>query len=143
MNSVARDVIGPMNSYPLRHDIDVGADEAVRNRLADSLLREIAGFHNRKSAPTQRSIRRAPAPAREWLRDTLLVAAEQGLPRGSSIVVGDGRWAACVIGYIGNSQPGVLSFAFWLHTSADSRVCGGASLDLTDESDPYWGFWIQ
>lgn len=117
-------------------------DQAIRDRLADSLLREATGFLDRSSARTQRHGRLPPA-VREWVRGIQSKTTAASLPSGHSVVVGDGRWAACVIGYLGDSEPRVMSFAFWLLTSADSRACGGASLDLTNEDDPYWGFWIQ
>ncbi len=116
---------------------------ATRNWLADGLLRDLAGFHDTTASPTCKASRDLPLLVRAWLRDTRGSPAAITLPTGYSVVRGTGRWAACVVVYVGSSRSSVLSFAYWLLTSAHSRLCGGANLDLTDEDDPFWTYWIH
>lgn len=119
------------------------SDPATRDWLADSLLRDVAGFYDKRTASTQVSPRQFPPGVRAWLRRMKATSITCELPSGSSVVMSDQRWAACVLAHVVTTQPKVLSFAFWMITSTRSRVCGGANLDLTDEDDPFWGFWIQ
>lgn len=119
------------------------ADAASCNRLADSLLRDIAGFRDRTAAATIRTSSPRATGAKDWLKRTLGLPAVRTLPHGSSVVAGKERWGACVIAYLGMSAPGILSFAYWIITSSGSEACGGASLDLTDPDEPEWSSWIQ
>jgi len=118
-------------------------DSATRNRLADSLLRDVAGFHDRTASLTRTSLRQVPQAARSWLRSTKSSPAANSLPSGFSVVAGEKRWAACVVVYVGSGSPGVLSFGYWLLTSAKSRLCGGANLDVSNDKHPFWTSWVH
>lgn len=143
METMLKDRRQPQRIAALPEAQDWTGDAESCSRLADSLLRRLAGLLDSDAAPTQYCAKRYPFGSRAWLKQTLAIPAVQSLPHGVSVVVGDDRWAGCVLAYIGTSAPNILSFAYWITTSAGSRVCGGASLDVTDPEEPEWSSWIQ
>jgi hypothetical protein len=66
-------------------------DSDTRNWLAESLLRDVAGFHDREIAPTRKSPAGVPVAARAWLKRTQGSPAASTLPSGFCVVAGKER----------------------------------------------------
>jgi hypothetical protein len=98
MSNVSKSFRKSLAAIPEASSAECG-DKAIFDRLAGSLFREAAGFRDRCSAPTCSSKKDYPPGARAWLRSIRSIPVKCELRAGTSVIVAEGRWAACVLAY--------------------------------------------